>query len=699
MAAAITVLAVAALASSVGAQAQTPPPPPVSPAPVTTYEYDATGNPTKTIQAPGVPNFNFETKASYDTLDRRKDATDARQGITRFGYTGRADLTQLTDPRNLVTQYPRNGLGDATSQASPDTGTDQLTYDAAGNLKTRTDARGVKVSFYYDPMDRATAATWSQTGQASLSHVWQYDLSTTANGIGHLGTSTFPGGSWRYTAYDALGRLLTQTLQVAAAAGANSAQIVLTANYAHDLDGNLIGITYPSGRKLGITYTGGVASDMALAKNAGATPTPLISQIQWQPFGPPKHWLWQMASGTQAHDRVFDLSGRLVRYRLGTVLRDLSFDAADRISGYVHYDAAGGAAQPAFDQGFAYNELGQLTHTTLASTYWDFSFDANGNRTSATVGGNASAYTIAASSNRLNAISNPSRSFQYDNAGNIQSDGSFSAGYALTGRMTTLTKAGITSTYTYDDMGRRIRKVDSSGPASTVVFFYDKEGHLLGEYDQNGKALREYVWLGDTPIAVFTPDPAAPLLNPPLVFYIHADHLNTPQVVVDKNNQIRWQWFTEPFGITAANTNPTGLGQFTFPLRFPGQYADQESGLVYNGWRYYDPSTGRFDQSDPIGLAGGINTYAYSFNQPTRFTDPLGLDVCRTVLNLGVAIVQQCMTFPPVPPRPTNAWKIPLPSGSNPPVKSVTSFIESRLVWTVAGTSYSVKVPPDRKNE
>jgi hypothetical protein len=47
----------------------------------------------------------------------------------------------------------------------------------------------------------------------------------------------------------------------------------------------------------------------------------------------------------------------------------------------------------------------------------------------------------------------------------------------------------------------------------------------------------------------------------------------------------------------------------------------------------------------------------------------------------------------------TNPWKIPLPSGSNPPVKLAASFIESRLVWTVPGTSYSVKVPPDRKNE
>ena len=102
------------------ARAQLPPPPAAS-APVVTYEYDAKGNPTRTIQAPGL--LNFSTANSYDRLDRRKDSTDARAGVVQLQYNGRADLTQVTDPRNLVTSYPRNGLGDATGLTSPDTGT------------------------------------------------------------------------------------------------------------------------------------------------------------------------------------------------------------------------------------------------------------------------------------------------------------------------------------------------------------------------------------------------------------------------------------------------------------------------------------------------------------------------------------------------------------------------------------------------
>jgi RHS repeat-associated protein len=149
---------------------------------------------------------------------------------------------------------------------------------------------------------------------------------------------------------------------------------------------------------------------------------------------------------------------------------------------------------------------------------------------------------------------------------------------------------------------------------------YDRAGHLLGEYDQNGAALREYVWLRDTPMAMFTPDPVNPS-GEPLVYFIHTDHLNTPRVVVDRQNRVRWRWLAEPFGTSAPETDPSGLGVFTQNLRFPGQYADQESGLFYNYARYYGPDGGRYTQSDPSGLAGGVNTYGYAEGNPLAYFD------------------------------------------------------------------------------
>lgn len=407
---------------------------------------------------------------------------------------------------------------------------------------------------------------------------------------------------------------------------ANTSQIGKTVTYTYDAAGKVTGIKYPSGRQLSVTYTGGQPSAMALAKNATAAPVDLISDIRWEPFGGVKSWQWQLASGTQLHERVHDTSGRPVRYRLGANLRDLTYDAADRIVAYTHYAAAGGAPQPALDQGFAYDELGRLRTVTTASANWSINHDANGNRTSLTLNGTSpNVYTVSSTSNRLNSVTNPLRSFGYDAAGNTVSDSaSHTASFNLAGRLASLTKGGVSTTYSVDGLGRRVRKFDTIGAASTTVFVYDAGGQLLGEYSSTGTPLREYVWLGGTPVAVFTPDPTG-ATKPPLVYFIHTDHLDTPRLVLDKSNNLRWSWIAEPFGTTAANPNPQGLGVFVFNLRFPGQYFDQESGLHYNYFRDYDATLGRYVQSDPIGLAGGINTYVYAESQPTSLIDPLGL--------------------------------------------------------------------------
>lgn len=607
------------------AQAQTLPAPPVSPAPMTTYEYDAQGNRTKVTKAPGVSGLNLQTTATYDPLYRVKDSTDPKNGKTQLQYDGGDRTTQFTDPRNLVTQYPRNGFGDATQLISPDTGTATQTYDEEGNLKTRVDSRGVTEIYTYDALNRLTTLVYTQSGQTPQTVSWSYDMTGTGytNSIGRLSRTDHPSGSSRLM-YDPQGRVTDAIQSVYATSGANSAAVTTTVKYGYTL-GRLTSITYPSGRKLILTYSGGQVTAMSLAKDASSTAAPLISQVKWEPFGPASSWQWQMTSGLVPHERFYDQYGRIVRYRLGGAFRDITYDAADRIVSYTHLLASNGTAQPGLDQSFGYDENDRLTSITTATASWAIAYDANGNRTSVSLNGSPSAYATAATSNRLTSITNPARSFGYDNAGNVTSDSTnYTATYGLSGVLASLTKGGVTSTFSYDANKRRTRKFTSAGASSTRIFVYDLAGQLLGEYDQAGVALKEYVWLGSTPIAIFTADPNN-ASNPPLVYFIHADHLGTPRQLMDQNGGRRWRWLAEPFATSAPETNPDGLGAFTLNLRLPGQYADIESGLFYNYFRYYDASAGRYAQSDPIGIDGGVNTYSYVEGDPVQSADPSGL--------------------------------------------------------------------------
>ena len=106
----------------------------------------------------------------------------------------------------------------------------------------------------------------------------------------------------------------------------------------------------------------------------------------------------------------------------------------------------------------------------------------------------------------------------------------------------------------------------------------------------------------------------------PGIYYVHADHLGSPQKMTDANQALVWDAVYTPFGQVHAITGTAINNQ-----RFPGQYADAETGFNYNYFRDYDPTTGRYVQSDPIGLNGGNNAFLYSSGNPLRFFDPFGL--------------------------------------------------------------------------
>jgi RHS repeat-associated protein len=108
------------------------------------------------------------------------------------------------------------------------------------------------------------------------------------------------------------------------------------------------------------------------------------------------------------------------------------------------------------------------------------------------------------------------------------------------------------------------------------------------------------------------------VLAPGAQYFVAPDHLGAPHQITDSGGNVVWLWDHDPFG------NGTPTGTFGYNLRFPGQFYDQQTGLHYNYYRDYDPAKGRYLESDPIGLNGGINTYAYVGGNPVDYVDPDG---------------------------------------------------------------------------
>ena len=225
-------------------------------------------------------------------------------------------------------------------------------------------------------------------------------------------------------------------------------------------------------------------------------------------------------------------------------------------------------------------------------------------------------------SNRLASLSGlTAQTESYDASGNQIGNGIDTYDYDARDRMSSAVAGGVTTSYAVNAFGERVRKVGSEVPNGEVnEYVYDEQGHLLGEYSSSGGIVNETFYLADTPVAVLAGSGGA------TVYSLSADWLSTPHIIQNASKLNVWTWDHYAFGDNVPNQNPLGLGALTYNPRFPGQYKDAEATLSYNGFRDYNSLTGRYSESDPIGLDGGINTYGYVNANPMTNVDPFGLE-------------------------------------------------------------------------
>ena len=412
--------------------------------------------------------------------------------------------------------------------------------------------------------------------------------------------------------------------------------------YEYTVADRLSAINYPDGARVEYTRDAlGRITAVKVRPTSTGTLTSVVSNVTWQPFGPALTYTF--ATGSQSLSLAYDQNYWLTDVA-GSVL-NLHF-CRDSVANITRLKTTTPACTGTPTEQYAYDALYRLSQVQNGSggIVEGYTYNLTGDRLSKTQGGTTTPYGYGSpmSHHRLLTVGSDSR--DYDTAGN-QIDGS------APGRTTTFDErdrfvsysqpsfvGGTSASYEYNGRGERVVKNATQGTTliAKAHFVYDETGQLLTDNGNGNPNPTDYVYADGRPIA---------LVRNGTIYYVHSDQLGTPRAVTAAGSATpvwSWAWQGNPFG----EQQPTPAS-FVMPLRFPGQYADLESGLNYNVFRDYEPATGRYIESDPIGLKGGVSTYSYVRSRVLNWFDQYGLDVGGTIVcdgNGGFEIINNDKT-------------------------------------------------------
>jgi RHS repeat-associated protein len=539
-----------------------------------TYTYDANGNVTTVADA-----TNKTVVLSYDALNRVSSQTSPDLGVTNYTYNPDDSIASIKDATNATTQYKYNGFGELISVVSPDTGTNNITRDLSGSITNKVDAKGISVNYTYDLLHRPVTVTYPNSAE---NVTITYD--SCANGVGKVCTVADISGLTTYT-YDGFGQLESKTYT----AGAFTKSI----HYAYDNVGRLNKITYPSGMEVNYGYANNKPVSISYTVNGGTNN--VITNGVYDPFSS-EIKSYQYGNGA-SYSKTFNQDGLISSINSGIYgfSQSYNFDSRLNISGITGTTSAS----------VTYDDNSRITNFNNII----YNYNKNGNRTSVNNNGTSYAYSNASNSNRLNGVNG--YVFGYDAIGNQISDNAKLFGYNNAGALVTYSDGANNYSYLVNSGMQRVKKSDNNDATNNIWFVYDANGQVISEHDESGAVINEYIYLNGVPVG---------LVKAGSLYNIYPDHLGTPRVVTNSNNGVVWKWDnTDAFG-----ANVPSVATIEFNLRFAGQYFDKESNLHYNYHRTYNPKTGRYIQSDPLGLAAGNNTYGYVDGNSLSEIDPTG---------------------------------------------------------------------------
>ncbi|WP_409182574.1 RHS repeat-associated core domain-containing protein [Amycolatopsis sp. VS8301801F10] len=660
---------------------------------VTSYTYDEWGH----VASVTDPNGSTLTVVS-DDAGNPITVTDARGATTAYAYDCFGRLSAIVDPNGATEEFGYTVDGALAWHRLPDGSTEEWRYDGEGNNRLHSDASsaltqrevthfdlvsaeirpdGTRLEYSYDTELRLTAVT-NEQGQ-----VWRYEYDL----AGNLSRETDFGGASTSYGYNAAGELTEirneagEVVTLLRDVRGNIAEEIvegpsgtLRTRFEYDVLGELVAlddgttrIEYArdaAGRIVGETVNGRtVRSEFDSSGNQTRRQTPSGAESVWEyrEAGVPAAVRAAGRTTRFEYDRAgretlrafgqdaaivrsWTPAGRLARQAVRSASGEFGQDRQyhyrpdglpdridDRTAGsrWLAMDVRGrviSVRARGWNEQYAYDPTGRLVDADWPAPEDE---DRRGRRA-----GPASVITEAGGVR-----------YTYDQAGRMRTrrheDGrTWTYAWGPLNRLVAVeVPDGTAWRYTYDPLGRRIRKEHFAADRRTLLERVDFawDGETLAEATRSGPNTAE------TTVWDYEPDSFVPLLQrrrtgsadqhrvDEQFFAIVAEPSGTPTELLDERGEIVWQARSSLFGVVVAESGETGI-----PLRFQGQYFDEETGLHYNFHRYYDPVLARYLSPDPLGLGGGLDPHAYVSN-PHVSVDPLGLvgGSCNTSRGLG----------------------------------------------------------------